>query len=145
MQSTTMANIGDISAIYNKFGSSTPTLKDNIFKKEPGYNNCVVLFGSTWTSGGYNISNDDSCSLMAVGDLSNIDPLLGSFGNWGGPTKTFLLNANSPALDHRPGVCLFSVNYLVDDQRHWPRDDGKCDTGAYEYSPFMLYLPFISK
>jgi CSLREA domain-containing protein len=145
MRSTTMANVGDYSAIYNANGSSSPLLRDNIFKKEPGYANCVVIFGSTLTSGGYNIANDESCNLSVGGDLMNTDPLLGSFGNWGGPTKTIMLNPGSPALNHRKDKCWFSSNFLIDDQRHWPRSDGQCDTGAYEFSPWYLYLPVITK
>lgn len=145
MQSTTMANVGDNSAIFNIPGGNTKILMDNIFKAEPEHTNCTISAGSTWTSSGYNIANDDSCRLIATGDLPSVDPQLGSFGNWGGPTKTFLLNANSPALNHRTGTCQTIQFPILDDQRHWPRDDGKCDTGAYEYSPFFLYLPLITK
>ena len=146
MQSTTMANIGYISAIYHFSGAGkTAILKDNIFKAEPGQSNCYIQPGSTWTSGGYNIANDNSCQLTAPGDLSSVDPQLGSFDYWGGPTKTIMLNPDSLAINHRPGVCQTVLFQIEDDQRHWSRNDGKCDTGAYEFSPWYLYLPLITK
>ena len=144
IQSTTMANHGAINAIFN-FKDKSTSLKDNIFKAEPGGKNCFIQSGSIWMEGGYNIANDDTCQLLALGDLSDVDPMLGSFDYWGGPTKTYMLLPGSPAIDHRPGVCQMAVNFLIDDQRRWPRSDGQCDTGAYEFSPWHLYLPVITK
>ena len=145
MQSTTMVNIGDISAIFNEAGSSTLTLMDNIFKADFGYHNCTIEAGSLWIPGGYNIANDNTCMLWSPTDIYSEDLYLGSLGNWGGPTKTIMLNPGSPAIDHRAGYCWTLVNFIPDDQRHWPRNDGNCDTGAYEYSPFFLHLPFVTK
>jgi CSLREA domain-containing protein len=144
MQSSTMTNQGWNNAILANNSNATIYLQDNLFKAGTGYQNCDRTLG-TWTSGGYNIANDASCQLTATGDLQSVDPKLGSFGNWGGLTKTIMLNRDSPAVDHRPGNCQLPVNFLVDDQRHWARSDGKCDTGSYEFSPWYLYLPLISK
>jgi hypothetical protein len=50
---------------------------------------------------------------------------LKALGNYGGPTKTIALKANSPAIDEADGP-----NLLAIDQRGEPRDDA--DIGAYE-------------
>jgi hypothetical protein len=144
MQSSTMANKGLVSGILNGT-TSVANIQDNIFKAEPEGTNCQITDVTYWNSFGYNIANDDSCQLTGLGDLSSVDPLLIGLGNWGGPTKTLALSGNSPAIDHRPGNCETIKGPLPDDQRYWPRDDGKCDTGAVEYHPFWLYLPLISK
>jgi len=147
IQSSTFANKGPVGGIYNLTGAFV-YLQDNIFKAETGFSNCGTNHG-TFTSWGYNISNDASCPLTAPGDLINTDPKLGNFGNWGGPTKTIMLNRGSPAIDHKASACI--IQYvaqpipLVDDQRHWARSDGKCDTGAYESPPYWVFLPLISK
>jgi CSLREA domain-containing protein len=144
MQSSTMANKGLVSGILNG-ATSVANIQDNIFKAEAEGTNCQINGVTYWKSFGYNIANDDSCQLTGLGDLSSVDPLLVGLGNWGGPTKTLALSGNSPAIDHRPGVCWTVLSQIMDDQRYWPRDDGKCDTGAVEYHPFWLYLPLISK
>jgi CSLREA domain-containing protein len=149
MQSSTMANKGSNGGIVN--GKSLPLytgiegVADNIFKAENGFANCYISAGTVWTSGGYNIASDASCQLKEIGDLENSDPLLANFGSWGGPTKTFALLGNSPAINDRNDICQLPVIQIFDDQKHWPRSDGKCDTGAVEYLPYWLYLPLISK
>ncbi len=146
MQSSTMANKGDNGGIKNSNSpAGTAYVADSIFKAESvAYTNCYIDPASTWNSDGYNISSDEKCQLDGPGDLPSTDPKLGSFGNWGGTTNTFQLFSYSPAINHRPGACNF-FSEITDDQRHWPRNDGMCDTGAYEFSPFKVYLPLISR
>jgi hypothetical protein len=75
--------------------------------------------------------------------------------NNGGPTPTIALLAGSPAINRLAGEC--RINYLsgdeivegrlTSDQRGEPRDDGRCDTGAFEgvVSLFTLQLPILLK
>lgn len=104
-------------------------------------------YGGIWTSGGYNIFGDVSWpGSYATGDLYNTDPKLGILGNYGGPTFTHPLQQGSPAIDHRPGNCEENSTPLSEDQRHFPRNDGKCDTGAFEHTGVFyvpLFLPAI--
>ena len=99
------------------------------------------------TSGGYNLSSDDSCALVGPGDIVVTKPFLGLLRDNGGPTWTHAL-VGGPAIDTGDdGLC------PPTDQRGVvrPQDgDGdssaRCDIGAYEYDgplPTKLYLPMI--
>ncbi|MEO0473999.1 MAG: choice-of-anchor Q domain-containing protein, partial [Bacteroidota bacterium] len=57
-------------------------------------------FGSL-TSEGYNLIRDiaDISLSTATGDQSNVDPLLDPLGNYGGPTLSYRIPSNSPAVD----------------------------------------------
>jgi hypothetical protein len=119
--------------IYNVKGS-TVTVQNSILANNTG-GNC---HGSI-TSGGYNLSSDNSCSLSGAGDLSDTDPQLGPLQNNGGPTDTMALLPGSPAIDSgNPGGCNDGQGHLLTtDQRGEPRPDkedtgGGCDGGAYE-------------
>jgi hypothetical protein len=81
------------------------------------------------TSGGYNIASDSTCSLTLGTDHPALDPQLGTFGDHGGPTATYDLNAGSPAIDPTPVAgCPTNV-----DQRGVSRPKGAgCDIGAFE-------------
>ena len=140
MQSCTLANLGNNSSLYN---SGTAFLSDNILLAPMGLDNFYQA-GGVWISGGYNIFNDESYpGTLSSGDLLNTDPMLGSLGDYGGPTMTHSLLFNSPAINHRPGNCATALFMIEDDQRHQPRSDGRCDTGAYELG--RTYLPFITR
>lgn len=92
-------------------------------------------------SGGFNLSSDNSCELSSPGDLPGVDPLLGDLQDNGGPTETHALPANSPAVG--AGDCWGTV---TTDQRGVPRPYGwACDIGAFEYTPYDLYLPVVIK
>jgi hypothetical protein len=78
---------------------------------------------------GYNLSDDDSCNLDAVGDQpQGIDPRIGPLADNGGPTMTHALLAGSPAINN--GVVVAGI---TTDQRGYRRDS-KPDIGAYEVS-----------
>ncbi|MCB8942735.1 MAG: hypothetical protein H6658_03050 [Ardenticatenaceae bacterium] len=86
---------------------------------------------------GHNLDSDGSCNLTGTGDISGVDPLLGSLKANGGPTWTHALSPNSPAIDAGS-----NANCLDTDQRGVTRPidgDGNgsaiCDIGAYEYQP----------
>jgi len=150
VESSTFANPGRISSIYNTSGSEV-TIHDSILRNTPvgGSDNCFN--SGTWNSGGYNIYSDNTCPATGAGDYVNTDPMLGSLGYWGGLTMTMPLQTGSPALDNRPGNCInIPENPVVpvileEDQRHYPRSDGACDTGAFEgyLDGSLIFLPII--
>jgi hypothetical protein len=86
----------------------------------------------------FSLSSDNSCNLNGPGDLNNVDPKLGTFGNNGGPTPTISLLSGSPAIDAgNPSGCTDGLGHLLKtDQRGLPRpnteDRSGCDMGAYE-------------
>jgi hypothetical protein len=118
--------------IFNVKGS-TVVLQNSIVANNAG-GNCH----GTVTSGGYNLSSDDSCSFDSTGDLNNTDPNLGPLQSNGGPTQTIALLPGSPAIDTgNPSGCTDGHGHLLKtDQRGMPRpdreDSGSCDRGAYE-------------
>jgi hypothetical protein len=96
--------------------------------------NCAFNEGSTFTSLGYNLVDDDTCGTPGVGDIIGHDPLLGALANNGGPTLTQLPGTGSPAIGGVPnGTCLLSA--VTTDQRGLPRPgglNGTCTIGAVE-------------
>ena len=95
------------------------------------------------TSGGHNLGSDNSCNLVAAGDLTTTIPLLGAVANNGGATQTMALLPGSPAIDHADN------SGPTTDQRGVARQDGNFDgivapdIGAYEYVPRHVFLPLI--
>ncbi|GAB4148425.1 MAG: hypothetical protein Fur0021_08240 [Candidatus Promineifilaceae bacterium] len=84
--------------------------------------------GSSFTSLGYNLSDDASCNLTHPTDLQNTDPLLGPLADNGGATLTHALLPGSLAIDSGD-----NVNCPATDQRGVPRPQGAgCDRGAVE-------------
>ncbi len=152
-----ITNYGQLYLRSNTFANFSETLRNSPSHYIYATNNIFTtqaseLFdnlGGDWLSGGYNIFSDDSWGgAYDIGDLSDTNPKLGLLGYYGGPTLTHSLQEGSPALDHRPGKCSSSIHLLNEDQRHFPRNDGACDTGAFEHSGNffkMLYLPLIRR
>jgi hypothetical protein len=126
------ADEGRGGGIFNIKGS-TVVLRNSIVA-----NNAEGNCHGTITSGGYNLSSDDSCSFDGGGDLNDTDPRLGKLGHHGGPTQTIPLLSGSPAIDSgNPSGCTDGHGHLLKtDQRGKPRpdreDSGGCDRGAYE-------------
>ena len=117
-------------------GGGTVTIQNSIVSASSRGGNC---FG-TMTSNGYNLSSDGTCTktFHNSGDRNNTNPILGTLGNYGGPTNTMQLLTGSPAIDTgNPSGCRDSQgNLLKTDQRGMPRPDkedtGGCDRGAFE-------------
>ncbi len=83
---------------------------------------------------GDNLSDDGNCSpYFRAGQNDRVvtgTPLVGTFGNHGGPTQTFDLPPGSPALD---GVSYNGCPPPGTDQRGYLRPAGaRCDVGAFE-------------
>src|SRR5208282_2331387 len=114
--------------IYSNAAASL-TLLNSIVADSSSGGDC----GGTTTDGGYNIADDASCSFTATGSVNSTDPMLDGLASNGGPTETFALKADSPAVDAIP----FSHDCPGTDQRIYIRPapmnaGGKCDTGAFE-------------
>jgi hypothetical protein len=112
--------------------------KNSILANNPSGGNCA----GTFTSQGYNLSDDASCaaSFTQTGDLNStpagLDP--GGLKDNGGPTQTIALLAGSPAVDAVPLSPIYyctdtSGNPVASDQRAVTRPQGSaCDIGAFE-------------
>jgi hypothetical protein len=126
------ADEGGGGGIFNVKGSTV------VFQNSIVANNAGGNCHGTITSGGYNLSSDDSCEFDSAGDLNNTNPNLGSLQSNGGPTQTMALLPGSPAIDSgNPTGCTDGQGHLLKtDQRGMPRPDkedaGGCDRGAYE-------------
>jgi hypothetical protein len=110
------------------------TLQNSIVANSPSGGNC----SGTMTSKGYNLSSDGTCNFNGTGDLNNTNPVLGTLGDYGGPTQTIPLLSGSPAIDAgNPKGCKDGNGHLLKiDQRGKPRPDREekagCDMGAFE-------------
>ncbi|MGI9088922.1 MAG: choice-of-anchor Q domain-containing protein [Chthoniobacterales bacterium] len=89
----------------------------------------------TFASQGYNLIGkaDGASGFTAVGDQTGtvalpLNPLLGTFGNNGGPTRTHALQSGSPAINAGD-----NTNAPAYDQRYLLRN-GATDIGAYEFN-----------
>jgi hypothetical protein len=107
------------------------SIKNTIVANNGGRN---CLASGTWTSLGNNMGSDNYCAFTQSGDVMNIDPLLGSLGNYGGGTQVHALLPGSPAIDHGnnsgcPATDQRGVARPVDGD-----NDGAatCDLGAFE-------------
>ena len=92
---------------------------------------------------GGNLSSDASCGLAAAYDQQNLDPLLGSLADNGGPTLTHLPGPGSPTIDGGRGTYC-----PLQDQRGIARPKGFfCDIGAVEVDPepvrWKLFLSLV--
>ena len=113
------------------------TVRNTIIAQNDGDNpwdiqeNCTVEL----TNSGNNIQfpqkttgnwNDYECFAAQTA----VDPLLGTIGDFGGPTPTIPLQAGSPAINA-------GSNCPATDQRGFARN-GVCDSGAYEFGGGLL-------
>ena len=109
----------------------------------------IFNFGNQGTviSDGYNLSSDNGAGyLTAAGDQINTDPKLGPLQDNGGPTFTYALLADSPAID--AGNPNFNPNNFQPprtyDQRGLGFDrvkNGRSDIGAFEVQAASITPP----
>ncbi len=89
---------------------------------------CSVYVSTSASNGGNLESPGNTCTLTHASDQVNVaDPMLGPLAPYGGPTRTLLPLAGSPAIGGGSNTACLTV-----DQRGEPRADGACDTGAVE-------------
>ena len=143
---------GTLTLIYNTFYSNNPgsnvtlyyvsstvQLRANIIQS--AQTKMCDGVGSLPVSLGYNITNSNSlCGAAVSGDQINVDPQLGTLGNYGGLIQSINVAGNSPALDVVPTAqCTLSL-----DQRGISRPQfNGCDAGALESDSMALFTPII--
>ena len=123
------------------------TLKNTILADNGDGENCVAPATADIVSGGFNIDDDGSCGLNGTGDEVT-DPGLDEFDDHGGPTPTFSLETDSPAIDAIPlSHCVDPVgDFLATDQRGIDRPMPSargCDIGAFEQDSARLTIVLI--
>jgi hypothetical protein len=102
---------------------STTAIRNSILADQLSGNDC----NGTIISAGSNHSSDTTCGFTNVGDTQGAPALLGPLANNGGPTKTHLPQAGSPAIGADDPTCSGI------DQRGINRPaGGACDKGAVE-------------
>jgi len=128
-------------ALWNFAG--TTRVKNSIFNDSRTTNDSASSLncdGPAVISDGRNIVSDMTCvpNPSGVDDLLGVDPKLEpAINDNGGPTRTFMLLPDSPAID-------YARNCPATDQRGIGRPVGvDCDTGAVEFARFS-YLPLVS-
>jgi predicted outer membrane repeat protein len=149
------------------FNGGTLNIKGTILANSTG-GNC--LNNGTLNDEGYNVADDDSCGfttsdtngangLMLGNDVSGL-PAMSTLAANGGPTETFALSSNSPAVGAIPlTLCAFppglnpctnppaqstSGGALTCDQRGDTRPGAggsNCSIGAYEYQATATPTP----
>lgn len=116
-------------ALYNDQGGIL-SLENTLVSQ----NTCPLgpdVFGEVSLSGANLIFNQNETVTSGAGTaLSNVNPMLASLGNYGGPSRTHKLLAGSPMIDAAESTS------LTIDQRGEARVFGsKADIGAYEFDP----------
>jgi len=164
VNSTFTSNTGVGTCIY--FADGKATISFSTFYATPSQTSCLAIIkADTLTisasilthlvegvncaaavappiDGGYNISDDDSCSFTATGSSNNTDPELDTtdgLTNNGGPTDTVALEPGSPAINQVPdNLCPLT------DQRSYARpgdSQSDCDIGAFEFDSVSVPTP----
>lgn len=153
IQNSTMITKGNVGVVWNRYNLR---LWFNIFQNipVPGVEsgpNCRKDDGYEPSLGG-NIFSDATCSPGIDDRIFSYDIMrLGPLANYGGPTPTIPLMHGSRAIDFGIGgdCTVVDGQPLMTDQRFMDRNDGKCDTGAFELQsnedPAVLFLPLIHK
>ncbi len=125
LNSTIVNNTAQGGAIYIFDPQSVLTLTNTIVANNQ-WSNCA---GFPPLSGGHNLDSGITCGLIAPGDLSNTNPVLGPLQDNGGPTETHTFTGPSPAIDGAD-----NASCPATDQRGILRPQGpSCDIGAVEF------------
>jgi predicted outer membrane repeat protein len=111
--------------IYSQGG--TLSLINSILANSTTGVDCYNDFGP-WGTLSHNLIETGNCF---VGDPSP-DPMLSPLANNGGPTQTFALLSDSPAIDGGDNTYCAAAPVNNLDQRGQPRNDWACDVGSFE-------------
>ena len=115
------------------YGSAVTNLENTIIANNLG-GDCYNSSGNN--SQGYNLDSDGTCNLTEPTDKPNTDPKLEPLADYGGPTQTHALSADSPALYAIPVGENGCGTDITTDQRGESRPFGAgCEIGAFEISP----------
>ncbi|MBI5566434.1 MAG: DUF11 domain-containing protein [Chloroflexi bacterium] len=115
-------------AIFNNEASSFPR-NTLFFGNTSSEGSCVSSPLAAQVSQGYNLDDDNTCSLTAAGDITHTNALIGPLQDNGGHTWTHALLAASPAIERGT-----NAGCPAADQRGVTRPYGvNCDIGAYEF------------
>ncbi|MEW6306850.1 MAG: choice-of-anchor Q domain-containing protein, partial [Verrucomicrobiota bacterium] len=119
--------LADGAAIYNKNegGIGALSLRNTLLANNLGAADAANHDGAL--SGSHNLIRNGSGTFAALPSTITADPLLGPLQNNGGPTATYAIGLNSPALN--AGA---SNGAPAFDQRGIPRDSRR-DIGAFEF------------
>ncbi|MCE5267526.1 MAG: Ig-like domain-containing protein [Planctomycetaceae bacterium] len=129
--STIVGNVADRGGGLYSSGS-TQTFENTVISNNSGPSGGPDVYGAA-TSLGHNLIGDTTGSngFGAVGDLLNVDPMLGPLADNGGATQTCALLPGSPAIDAAK-----TVSSPATDQRGVLRPQGAAaDIGAFEAAP----------
>jgi hypothetical protein len=118
---------GNICALANIFN-----LKNSILDSAVSGGNAYA--GIAITDEGNNLSSDSTPSLTHSGSHNNSANGLGALANYGGPTLTMSIAANSPAVNNGDDSAAPAT-----DQRGYFRT-GTSDIGAYEYNGGLMEI-----
>jgi parallel beta-helix repeat protein len=124
-------NKADYAPAIFKGQTGSVTLKNTIFSNNLTDNAySAVACHESFTDGGGNVQwpatkNNGNADMPCVAGILFADPLLGGFGDNGGPTPTLALGAGSPAIDLASGC--------PDTDQTGASRVGACDSGAVEY------------
>jgi CSLREA domain-containing protein len=128
LHSTLVENSAGLGGNLTTF--ATTSLRATIVANPAAGGNCSNTIGNV-ASLGFNLEDSDTCNLNPPAtDLVNTEPLLGALADWGGPTKTHLPAATSPAVNAITVGCPPPNT----DQRGETRT-APCDIGAVERQP----------
>jgi hypothetical protein len=139
----------DGGGVWNDTGSTVQPKNSILAANTAGFLGPDCRNAATLTSGDYNLVGDTSdCPFTPQAhDQTNVDPLLDSLGDNGGPTETHALLFGSPAIDTIPlESCTDTYGTpIAGDQRGVRRPQGlACDIGAYEVEQ-DIYLPLVMR
>jgi hypothetical protein len=120
----TIQDLDDTDAEVTSTAPSVITMSNSVV-----LGNCSATNETLVSEGGNLESTGDSCQFDQASDQAPVeDAELGALGDRGGPTRTHLPEATSPAVDGG----LDAACELPTDQRGAPRDATGCDSGAVE-------------
>lgn len=95
--------------------------------------NCQANGGGL-ASLGHNLEDADTCGFDQPSDLPDTDPAIDLLADNGGPTPTYALPPDSPAVDAGDDAVCAALPVNGVDQRGIDRPQGaSCDIGAFEY------------
>jgi hypothetical protein len=133
-------NAGDLSgtleATSGSTGTATFNVENTILAGSDG-TTCVTSGAGTSTinGGGYNLVEGSDCTFAGdtTGNITGMDPLLGTLADNGGPTMTLLPANNSPVANMGDPACAGPDGALSADQRGDTRPvGGACEMGSVE-------------